>query len=139
MADVLTPEQRKLNMSRIRSRDTKPEMVVRSLVHAMGFRYRLHSKKLPGTPDLVFPKHHKIIFVHGCFFHMHDCHYGKVVPKTNEEFWKVKREGNKARDAENLKGLDDAGWKILIVWECYTKGAKSDTLPEILENFLKNG
>ena len=83
MPDVLTPEQRRFNMSRIRNSNTKPEMIVRKIVHQMGYRYRLHRKDLPGKPDLVFPGRRKIIFVHGCFFHMHDCPYGKVKHKTN--------------------------------------------------------
>jgi DNA mismatch endonuclease (patch repair protein) len=87
MPDVHTPEQRSFNMSRIKNRNTRPEMKVRSLVHRMGYRFRLHRKDLPGKPDLVFPSRHKVLFVHGCFFHMHDCPYGRVVPKTNAEFW----------------------------------------------------
>ena len=86
MVDVHTPEQRSFNMSRIRGRDTKPEMIVRSIVHQMGYRFRLHRKDLPGKPDLVLPGRRKIIFVHGCFWHMHRCRYGRVVPRTNTDF-----------------------------------------------------
>ena len=105
MADVHTPEQRSYNMSRIRGRDTKPELIVRSIVHQMGFRFRLHRKDLPGKPDLVLPGRGKIIFVHGCFWHMHRCRYGRVVPKTNAEFWQAKRQGNMDRDRRNRRAL----------------------------------
>ena len=136
MADVLTPEQRRLNMSRIRNRNTKPEMIVRSMVHKMGFRYRLHRKDLAGKPDLVFPNRHKIIFVHGCFFHMHDCQYGNVIPKTNTEFWQKKRLGNVERDKKNIEILTKDGWDILIIWECMTKSRNLGNLPKILKDFL---
>jgi DNA mismatch endonuclease, patch repair protein len=132
MADVLTPQQRSFNMSRIRSRDTRPEMVVRSIVHRLGFRYRLHKKDLPGKPDLVLVRHRKIIDVHGCFFHMHNCPYGRVVPATNAEFWRTKRESNLNRDRRNVKLLKKGGWQVLVVWECQTRH------PEILEKTLSN-
>lgn len=135
MTDVLTPEQRSFNMSRIKGRNTKPEMVVRSLVHGMGFRYRLHRKDLPGKPDLVFSSRMKIIFVHGCFWHMHDCPYGRVKPKTNSEFWESKRRGNVERDLKNITTLKEQGWQTLIVWECWTKDF--DVLHKILNDFLK--
>lgn len=121
MTDVLTPEQRSFNMSRIRNRNTRPEMIVRSIVHRMGYRYSLHKKSLPGKPDLVLVRHRKIIDVHGCFFHMHDCRYGRVVPATNADFWKTKRLANAARDRRNLAKLEAEGWSVLIVWECTTK------------------
>ena len=138
MADVLTPEQRRLNMSRIRDRNTKPELAVRSLAHRMGYRFRLHRKDLPGKPDLVFPVRQKIIFVHGCFFHMHNCPYGRVTPKTNPEFWLKKREGNVARDNRNITALEIAGWEVLIVWECMTKKSEIERLPEIIDTFLRS-
>jgi DNA mismatch endonuclease (patch repair protein) len=109
MADVLTPQQRSFNMSRIRSHDTRPEMIVRAIVHRLGFRYRLHKKDLPGKPDLVLVRHRKIIDVHGCFFHMHDCPYGKVKPVTNAEFWRKKRQSNKDRDRRNAEVLKNDG------------------------------
>jgi len=121
MTDVLTPEQRHRNMSRIRGRNTKPELVVRSIVHRMGFRYRLHHPLLPGKPDMVFPRLSKIILVHGCFWHMHRCGYGRVAPKTNATFWKAKRESNVKRDRRNVCQLRKNGWNILVVWECMTK------------------
>jgi DNA mismatch endonuclease, patch repair protein len=121
MADVLTPQQRRFNMSRIRSRDTRPERIVRSIVHGMGFRYRLHKKDLPGKPDLVLVRLRKIIDVHGCFFHMHDCRYGNVRPVTNAEFWQAKRQSNVNRDRRNIQLLQKDGWQVLVVWECETK------------------
>ena len=121
MCDVLSPEQRRYCMSRIRSKNTKPEIIVRKIAWGLGFRYRLHQKELPGKPDLVFSGLKKIIFVHGCFWHMHTCKYGRVVPKTNAEFWQEKRLSNKIRDQNNIKALKGLGWKILIIWECQTK------------------
>ena len=105
-------------MSQIKGRDTKPEMIVRRLVHGMGFRYRLHRRDLPGRPDLVFPKLRKVIFVHGCFWHMHTCRYGSVTPKTNAEFWQTKRLSNVERDGRNLNQINELGWESLVVWEC---------------------
>lgn len=134
MADVLTPQQRSFNMSRIRSRDTRPEMIVRSIVHGMGYRYSLHKKELPGKPDLVLVRHRKIIDVHGCFFHMHDCRYGRVVPATNADFWRIKRLCNAARDQRNLKALKRDLWKVMVVWECETKNLPK--LSKRIERFL---
>lgn len=136
MADVHTPEQRSFNMSRIRSRNTRPEMLVRSLVHSMGYRYRLHRKDLPGKPDLVFPSRKKIIFVHGCFFHMHACRYGNVTPKTNADFWQKKRLSNVERDRRSIAALEEAGWKVLTVWECETKD--TERMAAVLEAFLSS-
>ena len=134
MADVLTPSQRSFNMSRIRSRDTKPEKIVRSIVHALGYRYRLHKSDLPGKPDIVLVRHRKIIDVHGCFFHMHKCRYGSVVPATNANFWQTKRLSNVARDRRNLRALRREGWKVLIVWECETR--KLASLRQKIKLFL---
>jgi DNA mismatch endonuclease (patch repair protein) len=134
MTDVHTPQQRSFNMSRIRNRNTRPEMFVRSMVHRMGYRYRLHRKDLPGKPDLVFPKRRKVIFVHGCFFHMHDCRYGRVTPKTNAEFWQTKRLSNVERDRRNVTDLKRDGWKVLEVWECQTK--EPDLLEKRVRKFL---
>jgi DNA mismatch endonuclease (patch repair protein) len=134
MADVLTPQQRSFNMSRIRSRDTKPEKIVRSIVHALGYRYRLHKPDLPGKPDIVLVRHRKIIDVHGCFFHMHNCRYGRVVPATNANFWRTKRLSNVERDRRNLRTLRREGWKVLIVWECETR--QLSRLQKRIERFL---
>ena len=121
-------------MSRIRNRDTKPEIAVRSIVHRMGYRYRLHKSDLPGKPDLVLVRHNKIINVHGCFFHMHACKYGKVVPATNADFWLTKRLSNVERDRRNLRLLRRAGWRVLTVWECETRNASY--LTKRIERFL---
>ena len=132
--DVHTPDQRRRNMAAIRGTDTKPEMVVRRLVHGMGYRYRLHVKGLPGKPDLVLPRHRKVIFVHGCFWHMHNCRYGRVKPATRAEFWETKRQSNVERDRRSRRALRRLGWQILVVWECQTRQA--DKLQERLRNFL---
>ena len=131
MADVHSKAQRSFNMSRIRGKDTKPEMIVRSLVHQMGYRFRLHRKDLPGRPDLVLPRHRKIIFVHGCFWHMHRCRYGRVVPKTNTQFWQDKRRGNVERDRRNAAALRKAGWQVLTIWECWTRHAEEQVIPRL--------
>jgi DNA mismatch endonuclease, patch repair protein len=136
MADVHTARQRSYNMSRIRSRDTKPEMIVRSLVHQMGFRFRLHRKDLAGKPDLVLPRHYKVIFVHGCFWHMHRCRYGRVTPKTNADFWQAKRTQNVARDQRHLRSLRRDGWQVLVVWECWTRDPETRLIPR-LNTFLR--
>jgi DNA mismatch endonuclease (patch repair protein) len=136
MADVLTQEQRRLNMSRIRGKNTRPELIVRSIVHRMGYRYALHKKSLPGKPDLVFSRRRKIIFLNGCFFHMHNCRYGRVKPSTNTEFWETKRLSNVTRDKKNLLALKNAGWQVLTIWECWTKPAKIGELPDVLRTFL---
>ena len=136
MVDVLTPAQRRACMAAIRSRDTKPEILVRQIVHGMGYRYRLHTKTLPGKPDLVLPRHHKVIFVHGCFWHMHSCRYGKVVPATNSEFWHTKRTSNLLRDRRNRISLEAAGWHVLELWECFLKDR--NTLVKTLRDFLRS-
>ena len=135
MTDVLTPKQRSFNMSQIRNKDTRPEILVRSVVHRLGYRFALHRKDLPGHPDLVLTRHRKIIFVHGCFWHMHKCHYGRVRPATNVNFWKAKRQANVARDKKNLRKLRKDGWKVLVVWECWTRDPSA--LRERLVRFLK--
>jgi len=121
MTDVLTTAQRQLNMSRIRGRDTKPEMLVRQGLHARGLRYRLHDRKLPGRPDLVFPRHGAVVFVHGCFWHAHGCALSKL-PATRQEFWRQKLEGNAARDRRSIEVLQAAGWRVLVIWECALRG-----------------
>lgn len=105
-------------MSRVSGKNTKPELLVRSLLHKMGFRFRLHRKDLPGKPDIVLPKFKKVIFIHGCFWHGHiDCRRSKR-PTTNEEFWKEKLDRNKERDKNSLKNLSDLGWGVLVIWVC---------------------
>jgi DNA mismatch endonuclease (patch repair protein) len=123
MADTLTPEQRSERMSRIRAKDTKPEMVVRRLVHSMGYRYRLHRKDLPGRPDLVFPSRKKAILIHGCFWHRHPdpaCPLTRT-PKSKLDFWGKKFAENQERDRRNLDALTRLGWRVLVLWECELK------------------
>lgn len=118
MADVFSPEERSRIMSRVRSKGTGPEKKVRSLLHYLGFRFRLHRKDLPGNPDIVFPSRKKVIFVHGCFWHRHDCKAGQKIPKTNTEYWTEKISRNVVRDSEQSYSLQEAGWERLIIWEC---------------------
>lgn len=134
--DVHTREQRSRNMSAIRAKDTKPEMIVRRISHGLGYRYRLHQRNLPGSPDLVFPRLGKVIFVHGCYWHMHTCRWGCVTPKTNAEFWRFKREGNVVRDRTNLQTLRQDGWKVLVLWECETRSPRE--LEWKIRKFLGN-
>lgn len=108
-------------MRAVKSRDTKPEMVVRRLVHGLGYRYRLHRQDLPGKPDLIFPARRKVVFMHGCFWHGHDCARGARVPMNNRDYWNAKIARNKARDANNCDRLRDMGWSVLTIWECETK------------------
>jgi len=125
-------------MSRIRGKDTKPEMVVRRLVHALGYRFRLHRRELPGCPDLVFAGRRKVIFVHGCFWHRHQCKYGKPMPRTRPEFWQKKLEGNKARDTRNRRALRRLGWEVLVVWGCQTRPEKIEKLTRRIVKFLES-
>ena len=113
-------EQRSRNMSAIKSKNTKPEITVRKLLHSMGYRFRLHKKDLPGSPDIVLPKYKTVIFVHGCFWHRHEnCKYAST-PKTRKEFWENKFNSNKKRDQKIQKEIIDLGWKFIIIWECET-------------------
>jgi DNA mismatch endonuclease, patch repair protein len=126
MADVHDKKTRSYNMSRIRSGNTKPEMLVRRFLHAQGFRYKLHDKTLPGKPDIVLPKYKTVIFIHGCFWHGHkNCRY-YVVPKTRTEWWLNKINTNIANDTKASKALKKAGWSIHNIWECDLKSAKSE-------------
>lgn len=121
MSDVHSTETRSFNMSRIRSKDTRPELLVRKYLFAAGFRYRLHDKKLPGKPDIVLPKYKTVVFIHGCFWHGHEgCRYN-IVPKTRSEWWLNKINSNKIKDSRDILSLKDGGWKILTIWECDLK------------------
>ena len=131
--DRLTPERRSWVMSRIKGKDTTPELCVRRMVHAEGYRYRLHRKSLPGSPDLVFPGRKKVIFVHGCFWHQHGCKISEM-PKTRPEYWSEKFERNRMRDERNRLELEDLGWQVLIVWECETR--RPDQLKRAIRSFL---
>ncbi|MDT0645785.1 DNA mismatch endonuclease Vsr [Zunongwangia sp. F260] len=134
MADVHDKKTRSYNMSQIKGKDTKPEMLVRKFLHSNGFRYKLHEKKLPGKPDIVLPKYKTIIMVHGCFWHGHeDCKYFKI-PKTRTEWWTEKIEKTKNKDQENEGKLKDLGWKIIQIYEC---DLKSEKINNTLENLLK--
>lgn len=132
--DIVSPEKRSRMMAGIKGKNTRPEMLVRRLVHGMGFRYRLHRKDLPGSPDLVFPRLRKVIFVHGCFWHRHPGCGLAYTPKSNTQFWLEKLEANTRRDARSLKALDALGWEILIVWECEVSDLPSLSLK--LASFL---
>lgn len=117
MADLLGPEGRSQLMKKVKQRDTAPEILVRSLLHRLGFRFFLHRKDLPGRPDLVFPRRKLAVFVHGCFWHGHDCRRGRL-PKTRPEFWAPKIESNRARDRRKEKELIELGWRVVTVWQC---------------------
>jgi len=131
--DHVTKQRRSEIMSKIRGKNTTPELVVRKIVHSLGYRYRLHAKNIPGKPDLVFIGRKKAIFVHGCFWHGHDCNKGKP-PNSNEEYWFPKLEANKIRDRKNIIDLEKMGWKVLIVWQCNLKNI--DSLRDQLIKFL---
>ncbi|MBT2554467.1 DNA mismatch endonuclease Vsr [Arthrobacter sp. ISL-5] len=118
MADFMSPERRSAHMAKIRSKDTKPEIMLRRMLHRDGLRYRLHDRRLPGKPDLVFVGRRKVIFVNGCFWHGHDCPVGSRLPKSNTDFWADKRVRNQERDVRQRIQLVDQGWGYLDVWEC---------------------
>lgn len=134
--DPLSPGERSDRMARIRNRDTKPEMVVRRLVHRLGYRYRLHIRDLPGCPDLVFRSRKKIIFVHGCFWHMHPGCPNNRPPKSNVHFWKPKLQSNRQRDLQNQAKLRELGWDLLIVWECQLRDRQK--LADRIKTFLED-
>lgn len=135
--DKINSERRSENMRRIKSKNTKPELQVRKLVYNLGYRYRLHSKKLPGNPDIVFPRRKKTIFVHGCFWHQHNdrsCKYSHI-PQSKQQYWLPKLEKNKQRDHLNQKYLEELGWDFLIIWECQIDD--SDSLIASIHTFLQ--
>lgn len=135
--DRVTPEVRSANMRAIRSKDMKPEMIVRKLIHGMGYRYRLHRHDLPGRPDLVFPSRKKVIFVNGCFWHQHDAEDCKLVrkPKSNQAYWLPKLERTVVRDRENWHALKRDSWDMLVVWECMLTNVHE--LEAFFRNFLE--
>ena len=133
MVDRLTPERRSRLMARIGSRNTLPELRVRSLLHRLGYRFRLHRRDLPGTPDIVLPRFGKAIFVHGCFWHGHVCKVGKM-PKSRKDYWGPKLIANRERDARKRRQLTAHGWRSLVVWECETKDEQR--LARKLKRFL---
>lgn len=121
-------------MRSVRSRDTTPELIVRRAATALGYRYRLHKATLPGKPDLVFTARRKTIFVHGCFWHGHDCKRGAREPKSNVEYWRAKIQRNRQRDTNAIAALNEAGWKVLVIWECETRN--TDDLADQIASFL---
>ena len=135
--DQISPERRSWNMSRIRPYDTRPELVVRRMLHRMGYRYRLHRRDLPGKPDLVFPSRGKVLFVHGCFWHRHNCKVGNRIPKSRVNFWLAKFEYNRRRDRRNVRALNRAGWRVLTVWECQIQEQNLDYLKHRVVRFLE--
>lgn len=141
MADIVEKETRSKMMSRIRGKDTNPEMVIRRGLHRRGLRFRVHDRRLPGRPDLYFPKYRAVIFVNGCFWHRHHCDYFRW-PATRPEFWKSKLEGNVSRDAARLQSLQDSGIRTLVIWECAIRGKDKDSIEGLIrqaEKWLKNG
>jgi len=134
MTDIFTPERRSAIMASIHSADTLPEIELRRLVHALGYRFRLHRSDLPGTPDVILPKHRAVIMMHGCFWHCHRCQDGRR-PGSNTEYWDKKLEGNVRRDKKSVAALRRLGWRCLVVWECQLK--KKDRLIGRLIRFLE--
>lgn len=138
MADVVSTAKRSEMMAGIRSKDTKPEMLIRRGLHERGYRFRLHRKDLPGKPDIVLPKYGAAIFVNGCFWHGHDCHLFKW-PKTREAFWRVKICGNVARDRAKTQALKVDGWKVGVLWECAVRKEGAGVCIDALTLFLEHG
>jgi DNA mismatch endonuclease (patch repair protein) len=137
MTDVHTKEQRSYNMSRIKGKDTNPELLVRRFLHAQGFRYKLHDKSLPGKPDLVLPKYKTVIFINGCFWHGHaNCKFFKV-PQTRTDWWLNKINSNKANDEKTVKALKKEGWKVIVIWTCKLKKNKLRILEKIASRIKK--
>lgn len=139
MVDHLTPQLRSLVMSRIKGRNTSPELAVRRLVHSLGYRFRLHKKGLPGTPDLVFASRCKVIFVHGCFWHRHEGCKRSSSPASRTEYWAEKFKRNLERDAESESALRQLGWDVLVVWQCETKAGNVGLLGSKIVEFLETG
>ena len=139
MTDTMTPEQRHRCMAAIKGKDTKPEMIVRRYLHALGFRYGLHNRKLPGSPDLIFRSFKTVVFIHGCFWHGHDgCKYYRL-PKSNVEFWQQKIERNRQRDEETTAKLIEKGWNVITVWECDLRDkSRRETTLSSLSNKLND-
>lgn len=135
--DTLSSLDRSKNMRAIKGRDTGPELIVRRLLHAMGYRFRLHRRDLPGSPDVVLPRHRVAVLIHGCFWHRHSCSRGRSKPRTRRAFWRTKFAGNEVRDRRSLRALRREGWRVIVVWECQT--GEVDRLRERLARFLQVG
>jgi len=136
VTDVHSVSVRSKNMRAIKAHDTKPEMIVRRMLHGLGFRYRFHDRSLPGTPDIVLPKHRAIVQVHGCFWHGHDCHLFKQ-PNNHAEFWAEKINANRLRDLKANKALIEAGWRVAEIWECTLRGKNKKDFSEKLSTWLR--
>lgn len=135
MADTVSKSERSCIMAAIKSKDTTPELQVRKLVHSLGYRYRLHVRSLPGTPDLVFPRLRKIINVNGCFWHMHGCPRCRV-PSTRRDYWTAKMQRNAARDKRTQRQLRQSGWRVMVIWECQIGPSRENRLPAKIVAFL---
>ena len=135
MTDTITKEHRSWNMSRIKGKNTKPELIVRSMLHSLGYRFRLNRNDLPGRPDIVLPKYKTVIFVHGCFWHQHKNCKRSSIPKSNQKYWLPKLKKNVTRNKHSIEALKKAGWKVLIIWECETK--ELDLLKEKTNQIIK--
>jgi len=138
MPDQFSPVERSRVMRAVKSGDTTPELIVRRLVHGLGYRFRLHCRDLPCQPDLVLPRLGKVILVHGCFWHRHACEAGQSTPASRVDYWTAKFARNVARDRRNLRKLSRLGWSVLVVWECQTRVANRESLRRRLERFLSN-
>ena len=134
--DRISKEKRSWNMSKIRAKNTKPELLVRSMLHKMGYRFRIHTKELPGQPDIVLPKYHSTVFVNGCFWHGHEGCKDFALPKTRTEWWLNKINGNKIKDAENIVQLEKQGWQVVVIWECEVKPDNTESTIKSLSNKL---
>ncbi len=133
--DVFSPEKRSQVMSRIRSKDTKPEKIIRSILHKLGFRFRINRKDLPGKPDIVLPKYRIVIFVHGCFWHQHEGCPRSKKPTSNAQYWNPKLKNNVLRDEKNILELEESGWRVFILWECQIKNLVKN--PDLLAKMLE--
>ena len=136
MSKIISQEQRSKIMASIHRENTRPELLIRKLAHKMGYRFRLHKKNLPGSPDIVFPGLKKIILVHGCFWHRHECPSGRKIPSKNTTYWQRKFANNVARDQRILKELHNHGWKVFIIWECEILASSHELISKLIEEFL---
>ena len=138
MSDKFSKVKRSFIMSRVKSKNTTPEITTRKLLHSLGYRFRLYKKDLPGTPDITLSKYKTVIFINGCFWHgCPNCKRSKIYPKDNQDYWQKKLRANIERDARNYDLLSDMGWKVFIIWECETKKKKLDDLRNKIQNFFK--
>ena len=138
MADRITPEHRSWNMSRIKGKDTKPEIAVRQYLFANGFRFRKNDKRYPGKPDIVLPKYHTIIFVHGCFWHRHEGCKQDTTPKSRTDFWLEKFQKNVQNDAKHIQELKNMGWKVIVLWECELEKQFEETMRNVIAEIREN-